>query len=253
MSQRIATNRRDVPFLAERQLEEEALVLLAEYCQEHGETTAPPIPVDEIVEIHLELTFELRDMPRLLGHEDIHGAIWINQRLVGVDQSLDPSVHPNRLGRFRFTLAHEVGHWCLHRQHYLQDPNQKSLLPETVTKPAYICRSTEGTKRVEWQANYFAACLLMPRKMVNAAWEAWRGNMKAVALDDLRSKEHEILTAEIQRRGGVKPGGNAPGDMLLEHYIRPLAEQFQVSPEAMRIRLEQIKLLVQKKEPSLFE
>jgi hypothetical protein len=40
--------------------------------------------------------------------------------------------------------------------------------------------------------------------------------------------------------------------MVLEHCSRPLADRFQVSPEAMRIRLEGIGLLARQKEPSLF-
>ncbi len=124
MSRQLVRTRGDVPFLTERQLEDEALVLLAEYGREQGDVTTPPVPIDEIIEIHLKLTFELKDMAALLGHGDVHGALWINQKLVGVDQSLDPSVYPNMLGRFRFTLAHEAGHWRLHRQYYLQNPNQ---------------------------------------------------------------------------------------------------------------------------------
>ena len=168
MARQLVRTRGDVPFLTERQLEDEALLLLAEYGREQCEVTAPPVPIDEIIEIHLKLTFELKDMTALLGHRDIHGALWINRKLVGVDQSLDPSVYPTMLGRYRFTLAHEAAHSRLHRQYYLQNPNQKLLLSESETKPAYICRSSEGTKPVEWQANYFAACLLMPRKMVSA-------------------------------------------------------------------------------------
>jgi hypothetical protein len=40
--------------------------------------------------------------------------------------------------------------------------------------------------------------------------------------------------------------------MVLEHCSRPLAEKFQVSAEAMRIRLEGMGFLLRKKEPSLF-
>ncbi len=93
----------------------------------------------------------------------------------------------------------------------------------------------------------------MPRKLVNAAWDAWRGDLKAVALEDLRSKEHEILTPEILRRIGVKSADDASDNMLMEQFSRPLAKQFQVSPEAMRIRLEQFALLVRKRVPTLFD
>jgi len=41
--------------------------------------------------------------------------------------------------------------------------------------------------------------------------------------------------------------------MVLEHLARPLAERFQVSAEAMRIRLENMRLLLRKKETTLFD
>jgi len=102
MARRTAPLRRDVPFLTERQIEDEATVLLAEYGRDHGDVTAPPIPIDEIIEIHLQLTFELKDLAKLFGHGDVHGALWVNKKLVGVDQSLDPTVRPSMLGPFSF-------------------------------------------------------------------------------------------------------------------------------------------------------
>ena len=253
MSRRITASGRDVPYLSERALEDEGLLLLAEYGREHAEITGPPVPIDDIIEIHLKLTFELKDLAGLFGHGDVHGALWINKKLVGVDQSLDPVVHPNMLGRFRFTLAHETGHWRLHRKYYFQDPNQKTLLTENDTKPAYICRSSEAKKPVEWQADFFAACLLMPRKMVCKAWETQHGNLNPIALADLRAKQNEMVTAELYRRAGAKSAAEIPDDMLLEFFSRPLAADFQVSPEAMRIRLEQLKLLVRKRQASLLD
>ena len=85
------------------------------------------------------------------------------------------------------------------------------------------------------------------------SWDAWRGDLKAVALKDLRSRQHEILTPEILRRSGLKSADDASDNMLMEQYIRPLAKQFQVSREAMRIRLQQLALLVRKRMPSLFD
>jgi len=52
---------------------------------------------------------------------------------------------------------------------------------------------------------------------------------------------------------GFKLGDHAIDDMLLEHCSRPLADKFQVSAEAMRIRLEDLGLLLRKKEASLFD
>jgi len=42
-------------------------------------------------------------------------------------------------------------------------------------------------------------------------------------------------------------------NQLFENAVRPLAETFQVSAEAMRIRAEGMKLLLKKREASLFD
>ena len=226
MGRRIRASREDVPYRPRKHIEEEAALLLAEYAQQHSEVTEPPIPVDDIVELHLGLTFEIKDMRELFGHGDVHGALWINDKRVGVDQCLDPDVYPAKLGRFRFTLAHEVGHWRLHREHFLNNTAQRSLFEETDTKPAYVCRSSDSKKPIEWQADFFSACLLMPRPMIYTAWETFRdGDDGPVAIAD---------------------------PALQEEFCKPLAEQFSVSAEAMRIRLNELKLLVKEKPQTLF-
>lgn len=119
-------------------------------------------------------------------------------------------------------------------------------------KPAYVCRSTDKP-RVEIQADRFSAFLLMPRNLVVAAWEKWRGNMTPIVLEDLRARKGQILPAELLRYGGRESGDNAFDDRLLEFAAKPLAVTFQVSAEAMRIRLETLNLLLRKKEQTLFD
>jgi hypothetical protein len=42
-----------VPFLTEEQIERDAEALLTEYEQKRGRLTAPPVPVEDIVEKHI--------------------------------------------------------------------------------------------------------------------------------------------------------------------------------------------------------
>jgi Zn-dependent peptidase ImmA (M78 family) len=79
--------------------------------------------------------------------------------------------------------------------------------------------------------------LLMPREMVKRAWHEARGDMDPVYLVDLRSQA----------------AGDVSDENLLQDAARPLAVPFQVSADAMRIRLEDLGLLLRKKEASLFE
>lgn len=246
-----APTRRD-PYFTKRQLENEAAVVLAEYGREFEPVAEPPVPIDEIIEMHLKLRFEFLDMRSLFGVGDVLGALWVNDGRVAVDISLDPDANPAKLGRYRFTLAHEAGHWRLHRRLFQRHANQPSLLPDADDRANYVCRSSD-TSPLEWQANFFAAALLMPRELVLREWEKWRGNLDPIYLDDLRPRRQEIITSELLRGGGLSMDEDSINDTLFEHTCRPLAETFEVSAEAMRIRLENLKLLCDKKERSLFE
>jgi hypothetical protein len=236
MPRRSASAEPKVPYLPKKHIEEEASLLLAEFGGKHRMVTAPPIPIDDIVELYLGLAIQFKDMQKLFGVGDVHGALWVNNELVGVDFSLDPDKNPAKRGRYHFTLAHEAGHWRLHRRIYQRPKDQPLLKLEGMEQPNYVCRSSDSSP-IEWQANYFAACLLMPRELVKRAWHEWRGGMDPIYLPDLRGQATKA----------------ASDDWLLENAAQPLAGQFHVSTEAMRIRLEEMELLLREKTASLFD
>ncbi|MGU3399217.1 ImmA/IrrE family metallo-endopeptidase [Brucellaceae bacterium D45D] len=62
--------------------------------------------------------------------------------------------------RQRFTAAHEIGHFLLHR-HLIGDRHEDN----------YLLRSTGISNRQEQQANQFAADLLMPRSLIEKAMQ----------------------------------------------------------------------------------
>jgi hypothetical protein len=235
MVKRTSTGGNNVRFMKDQEFEDEAALLLAEYGNKHGQVSAAPVPVDEMVELYLGLCLEFLNMQELFGVDDVHGALWVNERRVGIDHRLDPGRNSAMLGRYRFTLAHEAGHWRMHRQLFFLRANQFSLIPENVERPEYICRSSD-TAPIEYQANRFASCLLMPREMLKRYWHEWRGGMEQLCLTDLRTDAPR----------------NATDNAVLENAIRPMALKFQVSAEAMRIRAEGMSLLIRKREPSLF-
>lgn len=235
MAGRSSTSGRKLKYLPDKAFEEEATLLLAEYGNKHGELVGPPVPIDEIVELHLELALEFIDTRQMFGVEDVHGALWVSTKRVGIDQLLDPGSYPAMLSRYRFTLAHEAGHWRLHRHLFQKNANQLTLLTETAERPEYICRSS-STEPIEYQANRFASCLLMPREMIKHAWHAWRGDLDPMYLPDLR----------------VAGNGELTDELIFENVVRPLAATFHVSPEAMRIRCEGMGFLLRKREALLF-
>lgn len=60
--------------------------------------------------------------------------------------------------RDRFTIAHELGHLFLHLQK-VQENEPSAVMRAT----RHVDKSDETQQRAEWEANWFAAQLLMPR------------------------------------------------------------------------------------------
>jgi hypothetical protein len=164
-----------VPYLSEATIERDATALLTEYARARGVAIAPPIPIENIVEKHLKLRIEFDDTHKLFGiprdpecDADILGAIFFDEARIVIDESLDPEERPGIEGRYRFTLGHEGGgHWRLHRWIFAKNPAQGALFggPEA---PSFLCRSSEAKKREEWQADFYASCLLRARHEINA-------------------------------------------------------------------------------------
>ena len=224
-----------VPWMSDGSIEAEAETLFGLWQKEHGEVPEPPVPVDEMIELQLNLRYELDDLQKRFGHSDVLGAIWFKDQIIRVDRSLDPVEHPRMLGRYRFTLAHEIGHWQLHRKVFLRDETQMSLT-SAADAPAFVCRSTDQA-REEVQANMFAAYLLMPRDLVRRAWIKWRHADDVVCVLDLDAPTSS---------GNLK----TQQDAAMQRFSKPFAEQFHVSAEAMSYRLEALGLLT--RDRSLF-
>lgn len=237
MKRRVAVRQYRVPFLPEKRIEAEAQLLLDEWAETRAAICEPPVPIEDILELHLELACCVADLQTELGHPDVLGGIWFGDRMIKVDQSLDPLVWPKLLGRYRFTLAHEVGHWRLHRRHLMDDPAAKSLF-EANCEPAFVQRSNANPPE-EVQANAFAAFVLMPRQMIYDCWAQWRGSHDPVAITELPIGDHH---ADRQ----------ANEEMAMEQFCKPLARRFEVSAQAMRYRLQKLELLVKEVQPRLF-
>jgi hypothetical protein len=236
-----------VPYLAEEAIDRDAAALIAEYEHVRGVTLEPPIPVEDIVEKHLKLRIEFDDMharhnvPRpLSGETDILGAIY-GDGSIFIDESLDPEENPAREGRYRFTLAHEGGgHWRLHQHLIIQGTAQTSFL-EAVGEPRFICRSSEAKERVEWQADFYASCLLMPRRMIFTAWDEFFPDRKPRVLQPQAPIQHSFVELSRRQMYGISGIDIWEDDNeTLDRFCKPLAHRFVVSPTAMRIRLEKL-------------
>jgi Zn-dependent peptidase ImmA (M78 family) len=235
-----------VPCLPEEAIERDAAALLAEFEHARGIVLEPPIPVEDIVEKHLKLRIEFDDLharhniPRLEGGQtDILGAIY-GDGSIFIDETLDPDENPSREGRYRFTVAHECGHWRLHQRLIKTDMVQGSLFLDN-RAPKFICRSSEAKERVEWQADFYSSCMTMPRKLVFDAWQGRFGNTNPLARKKPRAEE--LSSLDPAAHAAFIKASRPFDDQFMESFAAPLAEKFVVSRQAMRIRLEKIGLL----------
>ncbi|MFQ3243738.1 MAG: Zn-dependent peptidase ImmA (M78 family) [Arenicella sp.] len=110
--------------------------------------TSPPIPVLEIAESNgVDVIFsdfgEHKDS--VSGFCDFKNA----RLFVNKDESIN---------RQTFTMAHELGHWLMHKELFIADPERYPVL----------LRSQSGDKNdpLEVEANNFAANLLVPSSLL---------------------------------------------------------------------------------------
>lgn len=162
--------------------------------------------------------------------------IEINRNLTG--SALDSGDEtPGMVGRWRATVAHEIGHVLLHRHLYEVADMQPGLFagaPDGAARSPSLMRCLKrdvgysgGSDWREVQANKAIGALLMPRLVIGA-----------------------VLTAEMQRLNlpaePMQP--DSPGVGTL---VSAVARRFTVSKTAARIRLEGVRAISQRGQASL--
>ena len=110
--------------------------------------SAPPIPVLEIAEqkgVHVIFADFGEHSSTVAGFCDFEESVlFVNSKDI--------------VPRQNFTMAHELGHWILHRDIYLEEPDTYPFLPRF--------QSVEDPDPLEKEANYFAANLLVPERLL---------------------------------------------------------------------------------------
>lgn len=181
----------DIPYLRKEEMDKLAEIYLSDF-QAATLITPTEIDIDSMAEFYLRcsIRFEFLSHGQLyLGLCAFHDCtiqifnpeancaedLQIKGRTLVIDTSLDNIYQEHR---YRFTLAHEIAHFCLHRRYYSQDANQISFFDEGNESGFTICKSdieqplrlpsSQWTERdtLEWQANCLGAAILMPKSMV---------------------------------------------------------------------------------------
>lgn len=108
----------------------------------------PPIPVHRIAEDN-EVDVVFADLGKhsetVSGFCDFNGAkLYVNRK--------------DKPDRQAFTIAHELGHWMLHKDLFLRDPERYPVLPRFA--------DPNRADPLEKEANHFAAHLLVPERLL---------------------------------------------------------------------------------------
>lgn len=193
----------------QRTMDTKSRMILTEYCPEClRDMTA--IPIERVIEamgLDIDYQYLTKNGDKVLGklicsdgitpYYDMevrrYMFLQVSAKTILVEVRLSEQ---DNQGRYRFTLAHELAHWILH----------KELILSANTEAAFI----DGVHdtRMEKQADYFASALLMP-------------------MGAIKKYYYSIFGKGYNR----------------SELISAMAERFQVSKQAMQIRLESHNLI----------
>ena len=143
----------------------------------YSQAKATHLSRQEIENIAEHISSEIENLSELSAREIVNAFGGKLQYEEVLDGSNDGSIHVNGVSDFticlpfltsslrdRFTIAHEIGHYFLH---YLwnkfKDENQGPICAYRYPNSA--------DDRVEWEANWFAAALLMPKTNFIEKWD----------------------------------------------------------------------------------
>jgi Zn-dependent peptidase ImmA (M78 family) len=206
-------NRRLVPYKESQEIE-----ALCRETLQNANYTSGPVPLDQICEFFSnDRRLEVRQGSSLAT--GVLGVISFDPLVIEIDQAQTGNVQ-----RTRFTLAHELGHLLLgHRTYMKREACHESDVD--LEEPRMI--DIKDIVRMEWQANYFASCLLLPTDRLVKSF------LLGAARHSLADRGHGLLYLDRQRCN------------VSAYYAvtEPIMTEFNVSRSVVKIRLKQLGLL----------
>lgn len=175
-----------ISFLSDQAIENASNTLLQSACQQYA-----PIDVVEICR-HLNIDVRTASFTLAPGRDDeVSGLI---RRLNGRYQILVNVVH--QYERQRYTIAHELGHYTLHR-HLVE---QGKELVDTIAdfyRHGPDDQTNPNRRRAEIQANKFAASLLMPKDLIKEAREVSKSPVQLASMFAVSETAMRFRLAEL--------------------------------------------------------
>lgn len=202
------------PFIERGKIEQIAENFRAEFWN------SPP-PVDPFVVWEHRKNHFIDLLHGLTDRTSVEAYLVLESDTIILDESMYYSLKPLRLN---FSMAHEIGHYCLH--HKFLRSNWAGEFSFGPTTPAnWKSRLKEfdpyAYSRAETQANIFAAYFLMPTDDVLKSYYNWSMFLR-------------------EQGKGIESFDNCED---FKHYISGIiAEEFKVSKPAMMYRLNELKV-----------
>lgn len=190
----------EVPYLSYEYIRKEAVGFLRRM---HPSLTVP-IPVEEIAE--LELNLGILPLPNLWNDFGLSGFLSSDRTRIIVDEY--QMMHYEQ--KYRFTIAHELGHFALHKEYY----ERLSFTHADEYIEWVNSVNDKLLRRLEAQADIFAGVLLVPPQPLLDACKRL-----------LREPAAEIA-----------PLGDA-SELFSDYFSEDIAKEFNVSPDVVRIQI----------------
>ena len=190
------------------------------------EMLAPEIVARHVLGIKYEFEEGLGKFGNSASRFEVAGAINREKKLIQISNNFSPQIR-------RFTGAHEIGHWILHPREVMhRDP------------PLGKHHDSKGRTPEEAEADYFAACFLMPPNLLRSKVKETFGLEPPLIVDD-------DMAFYLNPNGRDELINPPPGMEIREHALASvtryerrsfdsLADQFHVSERAMAIRLKEL-------------
>jgi Zn-dependent peptidase ImmA (M78 family) len=180
-----------------------------EFLEKYNPGNSIPVPIEEIVEFEFGLNImPVRDLEKTW---DVVGFTSSDLTSITIDQY----VLEKQEGRYRFTLAHEIGHIIIHGDLYSNSEfNNTMEWKEFITSfPA------EDYRWFEYQAYAFAGLVLVPKDALENEANKWLREVQAFG-----AFEDEML------------------DPIWDRIVEKLADTFCVSKDVINKRLQKDEL-----------
>lgn len=178
-----------------------------DFLQKYNSQDHIPVPIEQIVEIDLGIS--VVPIKELLRQHHVDGFLSHDCQKIYIDEDN----YMSQATRSRFTLAHELGHYFMHR-HIIESI---STLEEW---KKHILGAGSGRAIYETEANIFAGLVLMPTKKLLETYQ--------------EAQERVISTFKAQKLS--LPESNK----LIPYVAVNIAKMFDVSDQVAEIRLKNV-------------